>query len=71
MSVNGLPSAVIQNKTTLSTREEQLIASAPPEKQAEMRAQLELQKQSELVTTLSNMMKALHEMSMAISRNIG
>jgi hypothetical protein len=47
------------------------LANAPPEQQAQMRAQLEMQKQQELVQLITQMMKQMHEMSMSTIRNIG
>jgi hypothetical protein len=39
--------------------------------QGQMKAQLEMQKMQELVQLITQMMKAMHEMSMSIIRNIG
>jgi hypothetical protein len=51
--------------------ENKWIASAPPEMQEQMRAQLEMQKMQELVQLITQMMKQMHEMSMSVIRNVG
>ena len=51
--------------------ENQWIANAPPEMQAQMRSQIAMQKEQELNQFVAQMMKQLHEMGMAVLKNIG
>jgi hypothetical protein len=51
--------------------ENKWIASAPPEMQEQMRAQLEMQKMQELVQQLTQLMKQMSELSKSVIRNVG
>jgi hypothetical protein len=67
MSLNGIVNQVAGGVRGNTATENQWIANAPPE----MQGQLEMQKMQELVQLITQMMKAMHEMSMSIIRNIG
>jgi hypothetical protein len=51
--------------------ERQWLASAPPEMQAHMKAQLQMQREQELVDLLNKLIKGVDEVSKALVRNIG
>ena len=70
-SLNGVVGSVTGGVRGNTSTENQWIANAPPEMQGQMKAQLEMQKMQELVQLITQMMKAMHEMSMSIIRNIG
>ena len=69
--MDGVNAAVGGAVNQLSKDQEAMIAAAPPEMQKFMRAQMEMQKQQELVQFITQMMKQLHEMAMSVIRNIG
>ncbi len=70
-SINNVVSGVSGGIRGNTASENQWISSAPPEMQGQMKAQLEMQKMQEMVQLITQMMKAMHEMSMSIIRNIG
>jgi len=70
-SIDSVVSGVAGGVRGNTDAENKWIASAPPEMQGQMKAQLEMQKMQELVQLITQMMKAMHEMSMSIIRNIG
>ncbi|HYH98534.1 hypothetical protein [Hyalangium sp.] len=71
MSINPLMSGVINNSQNLSSKDMEYLASVPPEQRPQVAMQMQMQKESELVTLITNVMKQLHETRMAVIRNIG
>jgi hypothetical protein len=55
----------------LSAAQNQMLASAPAEMRPFMEAQMKMQKEQELNQFVAQMMKQLHEMGMAVLKNIG
>ena len=55
----------------LSAAQNQMLASAPAEMRPFMEAQMKMQKEQELNQLITQMMKQLHEMAMAVIKNIG
>ncbi len=55
----------------LSQAQNEMIASAPKEMQPFLAAQMKMQKEQELNQLITQMMKQLHEMAMAVIKNIG
>jgi hypothetical protein len=70
-SIAGVVNSVAGGIRGNTALENQWLASAPPEMQGQLKAQLEMQKMQELVQLITQMMKAMHEMSMSIIRNVG
>jgi hypothetical protein len=54
-----------------TARENEWIANAPPEMRASMIAQLQMQKEQELMDIATRMMKQVDEIGKAVTRNIG
>jgi hypothetical protein len=54
-----------------TAQENEWLKSLPPEMQGQAEAQLKMQKMQELVQLITQMMKAMHEMSKSIIQNIG
>lgn len=71
MSIKPLMSSVMQNTRNLSSKEMEYLASVPEEQRPQVALQMQMQKESELVNLITNMMKQLHETRMAVIRNIG
>jgi hypothetical protein len=71
MSLNGVVSNVAGGVRGNTATEQKWLESAPPEMRKQMEAQLEMQKMQELVQLITQMMKAMHEMSKSIIQNIG
>jgi hypothetical protein len=71
MSINPLMSGVINNSQNLSPKEMNYLASVPEEQRPQVAMQMQMQKESELVTLITNVMKQLHETRMGVIRNIG
>ena len=63
-SINNVVSGVAGGIRGNTDAENKWLASAPPEMQGQMKAQLEMQKMQETVQLITQMMKAMHEMSM-------
>ena len=71
MSIDPLLSGIVRNSQNLSQKEMQHLATVPPEQQPQVMAQMQMQKESELVTLITNLMKQMHETRMSVIRNIG
>lgn len=69
--MSDLISAAVNSARTWTAEDHQRLADVPPNQQAQVKAQIEMQKQSEVVTLITNLMKQMHETKMAVIRNIG
>ena len=71
-SLSGITNSVIGGGMGgLSAAQNQMIAAAPDEMKPFLAAQMKMQKGQELNQLITQMMKQLHEMAMAVIKNIG
>jgi hypothetical protein len=70
-AINDLVSAISNGVRANTQQENQWLANAPPEMQAQMRSQILMQKEQELVQMLVQAMKQTSEMSKTTIRNVG
>lgn len=64
-------SAAVNSARSWTAEDMQRLSEVPPNQQAQVMAQMEMQKQSEVVTLITNLMKQMHETKMSVIRNIG
>jgi hypothetical protein len=70
-AINDLVNSISAGVRANTQLENQWLANAPPEMQAQMRSQILMQKEQELVQMLVQAMKQTSEMSKSTIRNIG
>jgi hypothetical protein len=70
-AINDVVSSINNGVRANTAMENQWIANAPPEMQAQMRSQIAMQKEQELVQMLAQAMKQTSEMSKSTIRNVG
>jgi hypothetical protein len=70
-SINDLVTAINNGIRANTQQENQWLASAPPEMQAQMRSQILMQKEQELVQMVIQAMKQTSEQSKTVIRNVG
>ncbi len=70
-AINDMVSSVTSMVCNNTAQETKWLASAPPEMQGQMKAQIEMQKEQELIQMLAQAMKQLSELSKSTIRNIG
>jgi hypothetical protein len=70
-AINDLVTAINNGIRANTQQENQWLASAPPEMQAQMRSQILMQKEQELVQMVIQAMKQTSEQSKTVIRNVG
>jgi hypothetical protein len=68
LEINSALSSGTRSNTTL---ENQWLAAAPPEMQAMMASQLQMQKEQELADIATKMLKQVNDIGQSVTRNIG
>jgi hypothetical protein len=71
MNIDSLISSAAANSQQLTAADYNKLNSVPPEQRKQLEAQMMMQKESELVTLITNLMKQMHETRMSVIRNIG
>ena len=66
-TLNNVMTAVRGN----TTQEKKWMESAPPEMRGQMEAQLQMQKEQELIQQMAQLMKQVTELSKSVTRNVG
>ena len=70
-SIQSIADKVTGNiKNKLSPLQEQMVNKAPPEQQEFLRAQFQLENEAQITQQITNMLKKMDEMSMAVIRNL-
>lgn len=70
-SINGIMNNAISSAQTWNAKDYQMLAGVPEEQRPQVMAQIQMQKESEVVNLITNLMKQMHESRMAVIRNIG
>lgn len=70
-AINDMVSTISGSVRANTAQENKWIASAPPEMQDQMKSQILMQKEQELIQMLAQAMKQLSELSKSTIRNIG
>ncbi len=70
-SLGGVASSAMSAMGGLSKAQQNMLDKAPEEMKPFLEAQMKMQKEQELNQLITQMMKQMHEMSMAVIRNIG
>ncbi|KFE65235.1 hypothetical protein [Hyalangium minutum] len=71
MDINSVISSAARNAKAWTADDQAKLEGVPPDQQDKLKAQMQMQKESELVTLITNLMKQMHETRMSVIRNIG
>lgn len=71
MSIDSLINATAANARQFTPADMQKLSQVPEDQRPQVMAQMQMQKESELVTLITNLMKQMHETRMSVIRNIG
>ena len=69
-SIDGIASSITAHRQQLTGTQEKMVKAAPEEQQAFLRAQFQLQNESEATQQVTNILKKLGEMSSSVIRNL-
>ncbi|HYI00157.1 hypothetical protein [Hyalangium sp.] len=70
-AINDMVSTIAGGVRANTSQEQAWLASAPPEMQEQMRSQITMQKEQELIQALAQAMKQINELSKTTIRMIG
>lgn len=70
-AINDMVSTIAGGIRANTSQEQAWLANAPPEMQDQMKAQITMQKEQELIQALAQAMKQINELSKATIRMIG
>jgi hypothetical protein len=69
-SIDSIATRITNHRTQLTGTQEKMVKAAPPEQQEFLRAQFQLQNESEATQQATNILKKLGEMSSSVIRNL-